>query len=117
MRSRYSLAAQTRASEVPVLPPVYSTMVSPRFSRPSCSARAITVRAMRSLRLPVGFSHSSLTKMAAPPRGATLRSRTIEVFPIASRMSMSATPFARKLAEDAGRRRYGIRTALGERIG
>src|SRR5438477_26560 len=51
MRSRYPLAAQTRASEVPVLPPVYSTMVSPRFSRPSCSARAITVRAMRSLRL------------------------------------------------------------------
>ena len=65
MRRRYPFAAQIDASDVPVLPPVYSTTVSPGFSRPSASAREISACATRSLTLPVGFSHSSFTKMAA----------------------------------------------------
>jgi hypothetical protein len=38
--------------------------------------------------LPVGFSDSSFTSTSAQFGGTTLRSRTIDVFPIASRMSM-----------------------------
>ena len=75
-----------------MLPPVYSTTVSPGFSRPSASAREITACAIRSFRLPVGFSHSSFTKISAQPGGTTLRSRTIEVLPTASRMSIRSRP-------------------------
>ena len=82
------MAAQTSASDVPVLPPVYSTTVSPGFSRPSSSAREITACAIRSFMLPVGFSHSSFTRISAQSGGTTLRSRTIDVFPMAWRMSM-----------------------------
>jgi hypothetical protein len=63
--------------------------VSPGFSRPSASARAITASAIRSFMLPVGFSHPNFTKMSAHLGGTTLRSRTIEVLPMALRM---ATP-------------------------
>src|SRR5688500_1154839 len=83
---QYPLAAHTIASEVPVLPPVYSTTVSPGLRRPSASARERTALAMRSLMLPVGFSHSSLTKIGAQSGGTTLRNCTSEVLPIASRM-------------------------------
>src|SRR5215472_4376435 len=90
MRIRYPFTAHTRASEVPVLPPVYSTTVSPGFSRPSASARAITASAIRSLTLPVGFSHSSLARMRAAFGGTTLRKRTSDVWPMASRTSMAS---------------------------
>ena len=53
-------------------PPVYSTTVSPGFSRPSSSAREITAWAIRSFMLPVGFSHSSFAKMPAQLGGTTL---------------------------------------------
>src|SRR6188508_2072615 len=43
---------------------------------------------MRSLRLPVGFSHSSFAYTAADPAGTTFSSRTSEVFPTASRIFM-----------------------------
>ena len=48
-------AEHTNASEVPVLPPVYSTSVFPGASRPVATARSTTERAIRSLRLPVGL--------------------------------------------------------------
>ena len=76
-------AAQTSASDAPVLPPVYSITVSPRCSRPSASALAITLSAIRSFMLPVGFSHSSFTKTSAQFSGTTFCSRTMVVFPIA----------------------------------
>ncbi len=79
MRRRYPFAAQTSASDAPVLPPVYSTTVPPGFSRPSASAREIRASAARSFMLPVGFSHSSLTRTSAQPGGTTRRSRTSEV--------------------------------------
>jgi hypothetical protein len=49
---RYPLAAHTNASEAPVLPPVYSTKVSPDLSRPSASGRDSTANAMRCLPAP-----------------------------------------------------------------
>jgi hypothetical protein len=58
------------------------------LSRPSSSARAITACAILSFMLPVGFSHSSFTSMAALLDGTTVRSRTIDVLPIAFRMFM-----------------------------
>jgi hypothetical protein len=64
----------------------------PGRSRPSASARAMTARAMRSFMLPVGLLPSILTKTSAPPGAVTLRSRTIGVWPIASRMSMDSSP-------------------------
>jgi len=85
------LAAQTNVSDAPVLPPVYSMIVSPGLSRPSASAREITACAMRSFMLPVGFSHSSFTKTSAHFGGTTLQSRTIDVFPMALRMFISPT--------------------------
>src|SRR5262245_6236829 len=99
---RYPLAVQTSASDAPVLPPVYSTTVSPGTSRPSRSARSITARAMRSFMLPVGFSHSSFTSMAAYPEGTTLVRRTMEVLPIASRTFMPRVLRARDGAEGTG---------------
>ena len=59
----------------PTLSPILWTTIA--------SAREITARAMRSLKLPVGFSHSSSTKISAPPAETTLRSSTIDVLPIA----------------------------------
>src|SRR5262245_21882995 len=41
--------------------------------------------------LPVGFSHSSLTKTSAQPGGTTLCSRTRDVLPIASRRCMEVS--------------------------
>src|SRR3989304_7785553 len=74
------------ASDVPVLPPVYSTIVSPGFNRPSSSARETIACAERSFILPVGFSHSSLAKTLPQSGGTTLRSCTNDVLPIACRM-------------------------------
>ena len=44
----------------------------------------IMAKATRSLKLPVGFSHSIFTKMSAQSGGTTLRSLTSEVLPMAS---------------------------------
>src|SRR5262245_6071434 len=44
---------------------------------------------MRSFRLPVGFSHSSLTRICAQPGGTTLRRRTSDVLPTASRTDVT----------------------------
>ncbi len=49
MRSGYPLTAQTKASDVPVEPPVYSTTVCPGDSSPRASAASIMARAIRSL--------------------------------------------------------------------
>ena len=49
IRSGWPLTAQTKASEEPVLPPVYSTTGCPGASRPSRSAPSIIASAMRSL--------------------------------------------------------------------
>src|SRR3954463_15412938 len=85
MRMRYPFAAQTKASDVPVLPPVYSTTVSPGRSLQSASARVITDKAIRSFMLPVGFSGSTLTSISRPLFG----SGTSHVFPVASRLPMA----------------------------
>src|ERR1700730_15922395 len=58
---------------------------------------------MRSFMLPVGFCPSSFTKMAAELGGTTLRSRTIDVFPIASRTSIDVqTPLPAEAFAAAG---------------
>jgi hypothetical protein len=46
-------AAHTNASDVPVLPPVYSTARPPRFRRPEDAVPSMTDRAILSFRLPV----------------------------------------------------------------
>ena len=84
MCSRYPFAAQTRASEAPVLPPVYSTTAWPGGSLPSSSARPIIACAIRSFMLPVGFWPSVFTRILAQPGGTTRRSSTSEVLPIAA---------------------------------
>jgi hypothetical protein len=81
-------AAHTKASDTPVLPPVYSTTEPPGFSRPSVSAASTMASAIRSFMLPVGFSYSSLTKMRALPGGTRCRSGTRRVWPIVARMVM-----------------------------
>jgi hypothetical protein len=85
---RYPLTAQTNAKDVPVLPPVYSTTVSPGFRRPSASARPMAVIAMRSFMLPVGFWYSSFTTIFAQPGGTTRPSSTSAVLPIDANTSM-----------------------------
>src|SRR5512144_1406423 len=67
--------------------------------------------------LPVGFSHSSLTRMSALSGGTTLRRRTSEVLPMASRMSTVGSPAGRNApvpAADRSEPRCAERAA-GER--
>ena len=71
MWARYPSAAQTSASEMPVVPAVYSTTVPPGESRPSAAARSTSARARRSFMLPVGFADSSLATTRADPAGTT----------------------------------------------
>ena len=73
MYNGWPFTAQTRDSDTPVLPPVYSTTEPPRGRRPSASAASIMASAMRSFMLPVGFSLSSLSRMRAPFPGTTWR--------------------------------------------
>src|SRR5689334_17209237 len=83
--SRYPLAAQTRASAIPVLPDVGSTMtLRPGWMRPSASAAAIIDMPMRSLTLPPGFIDSSLPRIVAPDPAAIRLSRTRGVRPTTS---------------------------------
>src|SRR5947209_3582938 len=70
----------------PVLPPVYSTTVSPGEMRPSRSAPSTIARAMRSFIEPVGLRYSSFTQSSASFAGAQRCRRTSGVLPIASRM-------------------------------
>src|SRR6266576_4845035 len=86
MSALYPFARQTSASAGPVLPPVYSTTVSPGEIRPSPSALSIIARAIRSFIAPVGLRSASLSHNSAPFRGAQRRTRTTGVFPIASRI-------------------------------
>ena len=83
--SRYPRAAHTKAREIPVVPAVYSTTVSPGARRPSAAAAWMAARAMRSFMLPVGFAHSSLTRIRADPGGTTRWSETSGVFPMPPR--------------------------------
>jgi hypothetical protein len=69
-----------------VLPPVYSTTVSPGEMRPSRSAPSIIATAIRSFIDPVGLRYSSFSHNSAPLGGAQRRSRINGVFPIASRI-------------------------------
>src|SRR5688572_20663414 len=88
----YPSAAQTNASEIPVVPAVYSTTVPPGGSRPSAAARSTIARAMRSFMLPVGFVDSSLANMRAEPGGTIRASWTSGVLPIASRRRLCVPP-------------------------
>ena len=83
--ARYPRAAQTRASEMPVVPDVYSTTVPPGASRPSAAARSTIARAIRSFMLPVGLADSSFATTRAAPAGTTRWSSISGVLPIASR--------------------------------
>src|SRR5690242_1521726 len=86
IRHRYPFARQTSASAGPVLPPVYSTTVSPECSRPSRSAPSIIATAIRSFIEPDGFRYSSFTHSSAPFAGAHRVRRTSGVFPMAARI-------------------------------
>jgi hypothetical protein len=55
MWSGWFFTVQTRESDTPVLPPVYSTTAPFGGSRPSASAASIMASAIRSFILPVGF--------------------------------------------------------------
>ena len=76
------MAAQTKASDTPVLPPVYSTTAPPGARRPSAAAASTIARAIRSFMLPVGFSLSSLSSTRTPVAGTTRCRRTNEVSPM-----------------------------------
>src|SRR5215472_900178 len=84
-------AAHTSASEIPVVPAVYSTTVSRARRRPSVAARSIMARATRSFMLPVGLADSSLTRMRAAPGGGRRLSSTSGVLPIAASIPVDAT--------------------------
>src|SRR6185369_13486018 len=77
-------AAHTKASDTPVLPPVYSTTEPPGRSRPSASAASTIASAMRSFMLPVGFSYSSFTRIRALSSGTMRWSGMSLVPPIVS---------------------------------
>src|SRR5215472_10670289 len=84
-------AAHTSASEIPVVPAVYSTTVSRGRRRPSAAARSIMARATRSFMLPVGLADSSFTRMRADPAGGRRLSSTSGVLPIAASTPVDAT--------------------------
>ena len=77
-------AAHTKASETPVLPPVYSTTEPPGGNRPSAWAASIIASAIRSFMLPVGFSLSILRRIRAPSAGAMCARATKLVRPMLS---------------------------------
>src|SRR3954464_4639165 len=83
----YPLAAQTKASAMPVLPLVASTIVvRPGSIRPSASAASIIATPMRSLTEPPGLSISSLANSDPGASGASRVSCTIGVRPTQSAM-------------------------------
>src|SRR3954463_10146969 len=83
----YPLAAATKASAMPVLPLVASTIVvRPGSIRPSASAASIIATPMRSLTEPPGLSISSLANSDPGASGASRVSCTIGVRPTQSAM-------------------------------
>lgn len=84
MRKRCPLAAHTRASDAPVLPPVYSTTVPPVRNRPFPSARSITARVNRFFMPPVGFFHSSFTQISPHSSDTIFRRGTSHALPMNS---------------------------------
>ena len=86
--SRYPLAAQTKASAIPVLPEVGSIRVVPGLMRPSRSAASIMEIPMRSLTEPKGLKNSHFARISAftPWSLASLPSRTRGVAPMVSMM-------------------------------
>src|SRR5688500_18518236 len=117
--SLYSRAAHTKAREIPVVPAVYSTTVSPGRRRPLAAAAWTAARAMRSFMLPVGLAHSSLTRTRADPGGTTRRSDTKGVLPMPPR-APAGTVIASSLLARRGQCRapapansaYGVRDPL-----
>ena len=105
MCSGWPVTAQTKARELPVLPPVYSTTGWPGARRPARSAPSIMASAMRSLYDPVGLAASSFTHTSAMPGSTRWTSRTTGVFPMAPNMPslMSGRPYRRT---DAGLARF-----------
>src|SRR5512140_1614556 len=91
-------AAHTKASDTPVLPPVYSTTEPPGRSRPSASAASTIASAMRSFMLPVGFSNSSLTRILALSGGTMCWSGMSRVRPIVSSTVTVVLP-ARRISD------------------
>ena len=77
------MAAHTKASAMPVLPLVASTIVlRPGSIRPSFSAASIIATPMRSLTLPPGLKDSSLAySSTSTPSGSSRVRRTIGVPP------------------------------------
>ena len=97
MKRGWPVTAHTKASELPVLPPVYSTTGWPGVRRPARSAPSIMARAMRSLYDPVGLAASSFTQTSAMPGSTRWTRRTTGVFPMAPNMPalMSGRPYLR----------------------
>src|SRR3954453_11287258 len=83
----YPRAAHTKASAIPVLPLVASTIVvRPGSIRPSASAASIIATPMRSLTDPPGLSISSLANSDPGASGASRVNWTIGVRPTQSAM-------------------------------
>ena len=80
------MAAQTKASPIPVLPEVGSTTTVPLSSLPSFSSASIIARPMRSLTEESGLKNSHFARMSAftPASEASFFSRTTGVAPIVS---------------------------------
>jgi hypothetical protein len=72
----------TKAKDVPVLPPVYSTTVSPWLISPRSMALPKTDTAIRSLYDPVGLALSSFIQTSAEFLGTMLFNLTSGVLPI-----------------------------------
>src|SRR5688572_29411610 len=73
------------ARPTPVLPLVPSTMVPPRFRRPSRSAASIIARPIRSLTEPPGLKNSAFTQIGVRAESSTRRNLIIGVQPMVSR--------------------------------
>src|SRR3954468_11330064 len=104
----YPLAAATKASAMPVLPDVASTIVvRPGSMRPSASAASIIATPILSFTLPAGLYASSLPISSAPLSGAGRVRRTIGVPPTRSArldgMLVAVRGFATNQRVSAGR--------------
>ncbi len=80
------MAAHTKASPMPVLPEVGSTITVSRSIRPDASAASIMARPMRSFTEESGLKNSHLPSRSAvtPASAARRESRTSGVAPIVS---------------------------------
>jgi hypothetical protein len=87
IRTGYPIRAPIMARLIPVLPLDGSRMVCPGRSAPDATASASIERAIRSFTEPVGFAPSIFANSRTPGRGASRRSSTIGVWPMAATMS------------------------------